>query len=82
MLQQHNAVIQEQVAAGIVVPIPAEEDDCSNANRLHYLQHHAVVAQDKTTSKRRVVYDASAKTNGPSLNGCLHVSPALHCNYC
>ena len=47
-------------------------------NRLHYLPHHAVVRQDKTTSKIRVVYDVSAKTNGPSLNECLHVGPALH----
>ena len=61
-----------------MVPVPAEEDGCSNANRLHYLPHHAVVRQDKTTSKIRVVYDASAKTDGPSLNECLHVGPALH----
>ncbi len=37
--------------------------------RVHYLPTHAVVRSDKTTTKLRIVYDASA---GPSLNECLH----------
>ncbi len=35
----------------------------------HAVVHHAVVRSDKTTTKLRIVYDASA---GPSLNECLH----------
>ena len=43
--------------------------------RVHYLPHHAMVQQDKQTTKLRVVYDASAKTDGPSLNDCLYTGP-------
>ena len=42
-----------------------------------YLPHHAVVQQHKTTTKLYVVYDASAKDDGPSLNECLYKSQSL-----
>ena len=43
--------------------------------RLHYLPHHGVFRHDKQTTKLRVVYDASAITDSPSLNDCLHTGP-------
>ena len=49
--------------------------DPTNAERVHYLPHHAVVQQDKATTKLRVIYDASAKSDGPSLNDCLYTGP-------
>ncbi|CAB4006506.1 Hypothetical predicted protein, partial [Paramuricea clavata] len=33
--------------------------------------------RDKETTKLRIVYDASAKTSGPSLNECLYTGPAM-----
>ena len=48
-----------------------DPDHCNNG-RLHYLPHHPVIRQDKETTKICVVYGASARTNGPSLNDCLH----------
>ena len=45
---------------------------------MHYLPNHAVVRRDKDTTKIRVVYDASAKSNGPSLNDSLHVGPKFN----
>lgn len=42
---------------------------------VHYLPHHAVIRQDKETSKICIVYDASARSHGPALNDCLHVGP-------
>ena len=42
---------------------------------VHYLPHHAVVRKDKSATKVRVVYDASARSTGCSLNECLHKGP-------
>ena len=44
---------------------------------LHYLPHHAVVRQDRETTKIRVVYDGSArdKNESHSLNDCLLTGP-------
>ena len=50
----------------------------TNGNRIHYLPHHAIIRQDKNTTKLRVVYDASARADGPSLNDSLHVGPKFN----
>ena len=52
------------------IPTPAKVNE-----RTHYLPYHYVVQQDKTTSKIRKVYDASARSTGPSLNDCLNTGP-------
>ena len=44
---------------------------------MYYLPHYAIVRNDKKTTKVGVVYDASASTNGVSLNSCLHAGPSL-----
>ena len=74
ILREYNDIIRDQLAKGIVEPV-VETDP--TLNQVHYLLHHAVVRADKTTMKVRVVYDASAKSNGPSLNDCLHTGQSL-----
>ena len=57
---------------GIIEAVQVEEP-CSN--RVHYLP---IVRQDKATTKLRFVYDASARSKGPSLNECLHKGPSFN----
>ena len=76
LLEQYNNIILEQLALGIVVPVNNLNEEPST--RLHYLPHHAVVRQDKATIKLRIIYDVSAKSEGPSLNECLHIGPSLN----
>ncbi|XP_037932581.1 uncharacterized protein LOC119667363 [Teleopsis dalmanni] len=46
--------------------------------KVYYLPHHAVIKEDSTTTKLRVVFDASAKTtSGQSLNSIMMTGPTL-----
>ena len=72
ILKEYDFIIRSQLKHQIVEVVPEDEE---NASVIHYLPHHAVVRQDKNTTKVRVVYDASSKSIGPSLNQCLHVGP-------
>ena len=78
VLEPYDQIIREQVQLGIVQPVETDSDEITVKGRIHYLPHHAVVRHDKDTTKVRVVYDASAKSHGPSLNDCLHVGPKFN----
>ena len=76
ILKEYDGIIRDQLERGIVevVDDPAQMD----GGRLHYLPHHAVIRHEKETTKLRVVFDASARGEGQSLNDCLHVGPKFH----
>ena len=73
LLSEYNSIMQEQLKAGIIEEVDQEGQEC--IDRIHYLPHHGVVRQDKESSKLRIVYDASARSKGPSLNDCLYTGP-------
>ncbi len=71
VLQEYDATIKDQIRRGIVETVKDDDHDADRGN-VHYMPHHAVVRRDKDTTKIRVVYDGSARSDGPSLNDCLH----------
>lgn len=72
VFQQYDKVIRDQLDKGIVEIV--NETKIQNGV-VHYLPHDPVVRSDKSTTKLRIVYDASAKSNGSSLNDCLYAGP-------
>ncbi|XP_055542609.1 uncharacterized protein LOC129728216 [Wyeomyia smithii] len=73
--QQYKAFIDEYRDLGHMERI---HDYDNPAVQHYYLPHHAVIRQDSTTTKLRVVFNASSKTpNGPSLNDALMVGPTV-----
>ena len=75
MLREYDAIICDQLNRGIVETVPDAED---KAVEVHYLSYHPVIRRDKTTTKPRVIYDASAGDKGPSLNNFLHIGPKFN----
>ena len=39
--------------------------------------HHATFQEDKNTSKIRIIFDASEKSEGPRINDCLYKGPQV-----
>ena len=76
ILEEYDAVMKEQSDSGVIETVTQLE----KADQVHYIPHLAVVRREASTTKVRVVYDASAKLGkeGTSLNDCLHVGPSLN----
>ena len=85
LLKEYDHAIKEQLANGIIKPANQSSAMFEACNSLiHYLPHHAVVRQDRETTKLRVVYDGSAreKNGSPSLNDCLLTGPIIMYQCC
>ena len=74
-LKEYDNIIHEQLDRGIIERV--DPTSTGEGGRIHYLPHHAIIRRDKKTSKMRIVYDASAKSDGPCLNDCLYSGPSL-----
>ena len=75
---QYDNVIQDQLRLGVIEKVKPGSSDSIK----HYIPHHAVVNPFKTTTKVRMVYDASAKTKqeNKSLNDCLYRGQGCNCS--
>ena len=74
LLEQYDGIIQNQLKMGIV----ERALDDAIPGEVTYLPHRCVIRDDKETTKIRIVFDASAKSKGPSLNECLYKGPSLN----
>ena len=73
LFKEYNAVFREQLEKGVI----ERADDPGEVGATHYLPHHPVIKEERNTTKLRVVFDASSKLQGPSLNDCLYKGPQL-----
>ena len=70
---KYNDIFIAQKESGVIEVAP---DSCE-AGECHYLPRHPVVKETSDTTKVRIVFDASATSEGPSLNECLYKGPQL-----
>ena len=76
--REYHAVMQDQLRQGIIEKVADELPNIEE--HVHYLSHHVVIHKDKQTSKLWIVYNASARSGGPSLNNCLFSGPKFDQN--
>lgn len=79
---RYNDVIQDYLQQGICedVPVNTSAEEQPEAVK-YYMPHHAVIREDKATTKLRIVFDTSSHEEGcPSLNDCLLTGPNLNPN--
>ena len=74
LLKKYDDIIKEQIQSGVVQKANSEPAP----GEVTYLPHRAVIRSDHKTTKVRVVFDASAKNRGSSLNDCLMKGPSLN----
>ncbi|KAK6114386.1 hypothetical protein QQG55_55835 [Brugia pahangi] len=73
LLTTYNETINEQLRSNVIERV---SHFTNHQGIIHYLPHHEVVKSDNTTTKVRIVYDASAHLRGrKSLNDVLYRGP-------
>ena len=74
-LEEYEEVMKDQIKEGILEKVPEKP----SGEIVHYVPHQAVIREQAESTKMRIVYDCSAKSNAhvPSLNDCLEKGPPL-----
>ncbi|KAH8250449.1 hypothetical protein KR032_000236, partial [Drosophila birchii] len=73
LLARYDSVIQEYIDLGHMTEVSP-----ASSSATYYLPHHAVVKPESTTTKVRVVFNASSRSaNGIILNDILFAGPVL-----
>ena len=74
LLKDYDNVFKEQLKLGII----EEVEGPGEVGHVTYLPHREVIREDKTSTKLRVVFDASAKSReNVNLNDVLYTGPCL-----
>ena len=73
LLHEYDRIINEQQNLNIIETAPETHEPGST----NYLPHRLIIRNDKSTTKVRMMFDASAKGKGPTLNDCLYAGPSL-----
>ncbi len=73
--KDYEKIIVDQVASGVIEKAPSSP----TGERVFYMPHKPVVKRDATTTKTRMVFDASAKPQltSSSINECMYPGPSL-----
>ena len=76
-LKEYDEVLKDQVKAGILEEVP--DNEVRSEKFCHYTPHHAVIREDRATTKMRVVLDGAARSAkfDYSINDCLSKGPNL-----
>ncbi|XP_055714786.1 uncharacterized protein LOC129808906 [Phlebotomus papatasi] len=71
---EYGNIIREYLSLAIVEIVPLNELESPS----FYLPHHCVIKEQSSSTKVRIVFNASAKSrSGLSLNDCLMVGPSI-----
>ena len=73
LLTKCNDIFTSQKESKIIEEAP---ENCE-IGKCHYLPHHPVIKESKDTTNVHIVFDASSKVEGPSLNECLYKGPQM-----
>ena len=76
ILAEYDQILCEQERLGINRNSSRREVK-GKAGQISYIPFKEIICRNKSTTRLRVVYDASATINKISLNQCLHTSPLL-----
>ena len=81
VMEKYHDTILQQLKMGVIEEVTESTEE---SGVKHYIPHHCVVKPTSTTTKVRIVYDASAKTKegNPSLNDCMYRGPVLLPDLC
>ncbi|GBL96989.1 hypothetical protein AVEN_254050-1 [Araneus ventricosus] len=76
LYKSYQAVLRDYLQQRIIELVP---NTCDTEQITFYLPHREVVRNDRSSSKFRVVFDASSHDGSEvSLNDCLHIGPNLY----
>ena len=72
-MQAYNKIIEDYKRKGYVKKV-----EKTNGPNQWFLPHFAVIKEERTTTKTRLIFDAASKDRGKSLNDAIRAGPKLH----